>query len=221
MGPQRPPKSAVVSFSGAKAVLGVASVRDKPSKAAKGSLAVEGGGTGAGAGAERSPNKSETTGGGGAGAGGSSGAPRSNKDGSGAGGGAGGGGDRLAWRDDAFDALRGARRGAAAVAAPTPPKSAAAMRSFSACSAVFSSGSVGVGARCCCVGAAAGRGAAGVGATGCRGAPQGPDAAARPPPLPMALPPRAVVLCGGWFAYSASWSRRAISSSFSVESPMG
>ena len=119
VGPQRPPKSAVVSFSGANAVLGVASVRDKPSKAAKGSLAVEGGGTGAGAGAERSPNKSETGGGAGAG-GGSSGAPRSNKDGSGAGGGA-GGGDRLAWRDDAFDALRGARRGAA-VAEPTPPK---------------------------------------------------------------------------------------------------
>merc|ERR1712147_328269 len=43
VGPQRPPKSAVVSFSGANAVLGVASVRDKPSKAAKGSLAVEGG----------------------------------------------------------------------------------------------------------------------------------------------------------------------------------
>ena len=146
-------------------------------------------------------------------------APRSNKDGSGAGGGA-GGGDRLAWRDDAFDALRGARRGAAA-AEPTPPKSAAAMRSFSACSAVFSSGSVGVGARGCGVGAAAGRGAAGVGAAGCRGAPQGPDAWARPPPLPMALPPRAVFLGGGWVAYSASCSLRAISSSFSVDSPTG
>ena len=38
----------------------------------------------------------------------------------------------------------------------------------------------------------------------------------------LALPPRAVVLCGGWFAYSASWSRRAISSSLVVSSePMG